>query len=111
MLHAAMEVMQMQVLDEVPRLSIPRDAAAAGYLYSSRVPGRPVVFAVGAGVDAEIRVARAFALAGSCDVCGRVERGGLLRRVDARDRLFLRPERIVFTCACESAFIRVDGRV
>jgi hypothetical protein len=108
---AAMEVMQMQVLDDVPRLSIPRDAAAAGYSRTSSVPHRPMVFELGTGAEAGITVAPALALDGSCAVCGRVECGGLLRRVDVRDRLFLRPERIVFTCACETAFVRVDGRV
>lgn len=106
-----MEVMQMQVLDDVPRLSIPRDAAAVGYSHTSGVPSRPVVLAVATGVQAEISVAPALALDGSCAVCGRVDGGGLLRRVDVRDRLFLRPERIVFTCACETAFVRLDGRV
>lgn len=100
----------MQVLDDMPRLSIPRDAAAAGYSRTSAVAGRPMVFAVTRGAEAEIAVAPGFALDGSCEVCGRVERGGLLRRVDARDRLFLRPERIVFTCACETAFVRA-GRM
>ena len=99
----------MEVLDDVPRLSIPWEAGE-GYSRNSSLAGRPVTIPAGGAVLAEILLAVELA-AGSCVVCGRVDRSGLLRRVSRQDRCSLRTERIVFTCsACDTAFVRVDGR-
>jgi len=100
----------MEVLVDVPRLSIPREAGE-GYSRSSSLTGWPLTIPAGSPVFAEILLAGELS-AGSCLVCGRVDRSGLLRRVSSQDRCSLLAARIVFTCsACETAFVRVDGRV
>lgn len=97
----------MEVLDDMPRLSIPWEAGE-GYSRTGGLTGRPLTIPAGGAVRAQILLAGE--LAGVCVVCARVDRSGLLRRVSRQDRCSLQPERIVFTCnSCKTAFVRVDG--
>jgi hypothetical protein len=103
----------MDVLDEVPRLSIPRDAAPSFYSRSAEGPsGRDVRrVPVGGAWFAEIALCLdVWGNDGGCDVCAGLDRVGLLRRVTKSDAPLLRAERVVLTCSsCGALFVRPNG--
>lgn len=101
----------MEVLDGLPRLSIPRDTASSFYSRSGEGLTGRVVRSVPVGSASVAEIALCLDVWGddsACAICVGLDRVGLLRRVPAIGAL--RPDRVALTCsACGARFVRPDG--